>query len=142
MSMNAQAYDTYKKATVETVAPGKLLIMLYDGALKNINNAKKAISAKDINRAHQEIIKAEAIVLELMSSLKMEYEVSQGLFDLYEYLYNQLVQANFKKDIKLLDEVEGFLAELREVWQEAIKIIKCAPAADNHAALQGINVKG
>ena len=124
MSMNAQAYDHYKKATVETVAPEQLLVMLYEGAIRFINNAEQAIEAKDANLAHQQIIKAEDIVVELMSTLKMEYEISQGLFDLYGYLYQQLVQANVKKDIALLEEVKGFLVELLATWLEAIKSLK------------------
>lgn len=124
MNMNAKAYDQYRKASVETVAPEKLLLMLYDGAIKKICNAKKAIEDQDINRAHQEIIKTEDIIMELMCTLNMDYEISNGLFSLYEYLHNQLVQANVKKDIRLLNEVEGFLSELRDTWQEAMGKIK------------------
>ncbi len=124
MNMQAQAYNQYKKATVETVAPEKLLLMLYEGAIKFIDNAQKGIEARDVNLAHQQIIKTEQIILELMSTLKMEYELSQGLLTLYEYLYQQLVQANIKKDIMLLEEVKGFLVELRDTWVEAIKSLK------------------
>lgn len=123
MSMNLQAYNQYKKSTVE-VSPEKLLIMLYNGALKNINNAKKAIEEKDIEQAHRQIMKAEEIIVELMSTLNMEYQISERLFLLYEYLYHQLTLANAQKDIGLLDEVEGFLIELRDTWQEAMTQLK------------------
>ena len=145
MNMNAQAYNQYKKASVETVAPEKLLLMLFDGALKNVNNAKKAIEKKDINLAHQEIMKTEDIIIELMSTLNMDYEISHSLFALYEYLLNQLTQANCKKDIDLLNEVEEFLKEIRETWAEAAKKIKTAPALLNKvddAGPKTINVKG
>lgn len=145
MNMNAQAYNQYKKTSVETVAPEKLLIMLFDGAVKDINNAKKAIEAKDINLAHQEIIKAEDIIIELMSTLNMDYEISHNLFALYEYLLYQLTQANYKKDIALLNEVEEFLVEIRETWAEAAKNMKAAPtlvAKPEEAAQRTINVKG
>ncbi len=131
MSVNADAYNQYKKSTVETVSPEKLLIMLYNGAIKNINNAKKAITEKDINRAHSEIMRAEEIVVELMSTLNMDIGISAKLFALYEYFYYQLTQANAKKDIALLEEVEGFLLELRQTWLEAIKAIKSSQTADN-----------
>jgi len=145
VNMNAQAYNQYKKASVETVAPEKLLLMLFDGALKNVNNAKKAIEKKDINLAHQEIMKTEDIIIELMSTLNMDYEISHSLFALYEYLLNQLTQANCKKDIDLLNEVEEFLKEIRETWAEAAKKIKTAPALLNKvddAGPKTINVKG
>lgn len=131
MSINADAYNQYKRSTVETVSPEKLLIMLYNSAIKNINNAKKAINEKDINHAHAEIMRAEEIIVELMSTLNMDYEISAKLFALYEYFYYQLTQANAKKDIALLNEVESFLLELRETWLEAIKSIKGSQSADN-----------
>ena len=141
MNLNAQAYDQYKRTSIETVAPEKLLLMLYDGALKNIHNAKKAITQNDVNVAHNEIMKAEEIVLELMCTLNMEYEVSQSLYLLYDFLYNQLVQANAGKDVELLSRVEQFLVELKQTWQEAIQILKAAPVPEGKK-LSGINVKG
>ena len=140
MSINAEAYNQYKKATVETVSPEKLLVMLYNGAIKNINNAKKAIGEKDINRAHAEIMRAEEIVVELMSTLNMDYAISAKLFALYEYFYYQLTQANAKKDIALLNEVESFLLELRETWLEAIKAIKASPTPEN-LSVEALNPK-
>ncbi|MDD4549624.1 MAG: flagellar export chaperone FliS [Syntrophomonadaceae bacterium] len=142
MSINVQAYDNYKRATVETAAPGKLLLMLYDGAIKNIDNAKKAINSKDMNTAHEQIIKAQDIILELIATLNMDYAIAKNLFSLYEYLHYQLVQANLNKDIKPLDEVKGFLVELRETWEAAIK--KAGSARVNPAVSlnQGLNVRG
>jgi flagellar protein FliS len=128
MNMNAQAYNQYKKATVETVAPEKLLLMLYEGAIKSIKNARSAIGTNDIDRAHQQIMKAQDIILEFMSTLNMDYEVSNSLLALYEYLHWQLVQANIKKEITILDEVEGILAELRDTWVEAAKGLKTSTA--------------
>lgn len=121
MNVNAQAYDNYKRATVETAAPGKLLLMLFDGAIRNIDSAKKAINDKDINTAHNLIVKTQNIVLEFIASLNMEFEISNNLFNLYEYLYYQLVQANAGKDIGKLDEVRGFLVQFRDTWEEAMK---------------------
>lgn len=145
MNMNAQAYNQYKKASVETVPAEKLLLMLYEGALKNINNAKKAIEANDINQAHQQIIKAEDIIIELMSTLNMDYDISHKLISLYEYLLNELVQANAKKDISKLELVEEFLSDLKNTWEEAIKQLKSAPPAekaDQQPQIKSINVQG
>lgn len=138
MSVNAQAYNQYKKSVVETVAPEKLLLMLYDAAIKNINNAKKAIKEKDINRAHEQIMKTEEIIVELMSTLNMEYEISGKLFALYEYFYHRLTQANAQKDIEILDEVEEFLLELRGTWQEAINALKTAPSQENKVEVEPV----
>jgi len=143
MNINSQIYDSYKKATVETVAPGKLLLMLFDGAILNIDNAKKAIGAKYVNTAHTLIIKTENIILELMGSLKSEYEISQSLYNLYEYLYYQLVQANARKDIAKLDEVRGFLVEFRETWEQAMKKLSASALEKSQTPLKKtLNIKG
>ncbi|WP_061212733.1 flagellar export chaperone FliS [Syntrophomonas wolfei] len=134
MSMNAQAYNQYKKSVVETVAPEKLLLMLYDAAIKNIDNARKAIKEKDINRAHEQILRAEEIIVELMTTLNMEYEISGNLFLLYEYFYHRLTQANAQKEIAILDEVEEFLLELKGTWQEAINTLKSSTHQESRIA--------
>lgn len=143
MNVNAQAYDNYRKTTVETAAPGKLLLMLYDGAIRNIDNAKEAINKKDINTAHNQIIKAEDIVLELIASLNMDYEVSNHLSRLYEYLHYQLVQANLEKDIRKLDEVREFLVDLRNTWEEVIKKAAIPRQRENISRPKaGLNLRG
>lgn len=119
--MNAQVYDQYKRSSVETVSPGKLLLMLYDGALKNINNATLAIKDNNINQAHNDIVKTQDIVVELMSTLDMSYDISKSLFSLYDYIMNRLIEANINKDAVILEEVGAFVGELRDTWQEAVK---------------------
>lgn len=138
--MNAQAYDLYKNATVETVSPEKLLLMLYEGAIRFIDNAQQGIAAKDINLAHQQNIKAQNIILELMATLKMDYEISHSLYALYEYMYLQLVQANVKKDTAILEEVKGFLKELRDTWAEAIKSLKTPGAKTANTEIKAVNI--
>ena len=83
MNMNAQAFTYYNKAAYETASPEKLLIMLYDGAIKNIRNAQKSIAIQDVNLAHRQIMSTEEIIIELMSTLNMDYEISKSLFNLY-----------------------------------------------------------
>lgn len=119
--MNAQVYDQYRRSSVETVSPGKLLLMLYDGAIKNLNNAIAAIKANNINQAHNDIIKTQDIIVELMSTLDMSYDISKSLFSLYDYIMNRLIEANINKDTKILEEVSLFIADLRDTWQEVVK---------------------
>lgn len=118
---SANVYDQYRRTKVETLTPGKLLLMLYDGALNNIAQAREAIAARDVARAHQHITKAQDIILELMSTLNMDYGISESLYQLYEYLHRKLVESNIKKDPEALDEVAALLNDLRQAWDEAIK---------------------
>lgn len=121
MNLGAEAYNQYKKTTVETVSPGRLLIMLYDGLLKNINTAITAINDKDYNLAHNSMVKAQDIVMEFMSTLDMNYEISKNLYSLYDYMLNRLIAANIAKDTAILEEVGELTQELRDTWQEALK---------------------
>jgi len=140
--MNAQAYDQYKKTNIESIGPGKLLLMLFEGAIRNIDSAKQAILDKDINLAHNQIIKTQNIILELISSLDMEYEISNQIFYLYEFLFYQLTVANAQKDLKILDEVRGLLAEFHEVWDEANKKAGVVRVQSDTAPNQGLNIQG
>ncbi len=124
MSAQAQAYDHYKKASVETVSSEKLLIMLFDGAIRFLGNAEIAIDEKNIEHAHNQIVKTEDIIVELMSTLDMQYEISSSLYTLYEYMYRRLIEANIGKDRAIVGEVKSFLAQMRDTWAEAIEIIK------------------
>ncbi len=118
---SANVYDQYRRTKVETLTPGKLLLMLYDGALNNISQAREAIAARDIARAHQHIIKTQDIIMELMATLNMDYAISANLYRLYDYLHQRLVDSNINKDPAVLDEVEAMLNDLRQTWDEAIK---------------------
>jgi flagellar protein FliS len=113
------AYNQYKTTSVQTADPGKLLLMLYDGLLLSLRKGKQAVEAGKLKEAHQNLIKAQDIVSELMSTLKMEYEISQNLFQLYDYWKRRLVEANVKKDTQIIDEVLSLVRELRAVWAQA-----------------------
>lgn len=116
--------NQYRKSQVETASPEQILIMLYDGAIRFLNQAKVHMQNKELEQSHTNIIKAQRIITEFMSSLDMDMggEMAENLFNLYEYLHHRLVQANIKKDIEAIDEVLDHLRSLKSTWQEAIKI--------------------
>lgn len=115
-------YQTYQQNSVNTASPGELTLMLYNGCLKFLKQSKLAIQEKQIEVKNTNLIKAQNIVRELMFTLNMEYEVSKNMYTLYEYMLNQLIQANIKNDIKMIEEVEGLVTEFRDTWKEVIKI--------------------
>ena len=119
--MGANPYAQYQKTQIETADHGKLLLMLYDGALRFLGRAGKALEDKDMEKASQNLLRTQDIVAELMSSLDIDSgEIAVSLFRLYEYLYYLLVQANMKKDKDLLPQVESMLIELRDTWQKVV----------------------
>lgn len=114
-----RGYQTYVTNAVSTQSQGQLIIMLYDGAIKFIEKAQEGIETHQIQEAHTNIIKTQKIVSELMVTLKTDSgDIAQQLLTLYQYMYQQLVQANIKKDINLLSEVKELLVGLRDTWKQ------------------------
>lgn len=121
----ANKMQTYKSAHIETATPERLLVILYEGAIKFLNIAKHALEEKQIEPAHKNILKTEAIILELMSVLDMEVggEIAINLFNLYDFMYRHLVKANITHDAKMVQEVIDILDDLRGAWEEAAAIV-------------------
>ena len=121
MAMN-NPYQSYQTNAVQTASPGELTLMLYNGCLKFIAQAKKAIEDKDIEARNTNLLKAQKIIQELMVTLNMEYEVAKSMMTMYDYMYRRLVEANIKSDISILEEVEGYVKEFRDTWKQVIQM--------------------
>ncbi|PKL35659.1 MAG: flagellar export chaperone FliS [Spirochaetae bacterium HGW-Spirochaetae-1] len=114
-------YNQYKETQVATANQGKLIVMLYDGAIKFLNIAIENMdSPKTFDIANNNIIKAQDIITELLISLNMKEggEISQNLFNLYMYFKKQLLEANIKKDSEVLKPVLTMIKSLREAWEQ------------------------
>lgn len=120
--MITSPYDKYRQTSVQTSNPAKLVIMLYDGAIRFVNTAINALQQSDIEQSNLNLGKAQAIVSELMSTLDRSYDISQNLYSLYEYTNFLLVEANIKRDVTKAEEAVSYLSELRETWLEASKL--------------------
>lgn len=120
----ANPYNQYRQQQVTTASPDKLLLMLYDGALRFCRQAQKALGDENMNEAHTFLTKAQKIIEELMVTLNMDYEIAHNLYSLYDYLYRRLVEANLKKDLAIIEEVVGFLTELRQAFAEAAASVR------------------
>ncbi|PUB14686.1 flagellar export chaperone FliS [Paenisporosarcina sp. OV554] len=116
-------YQTYQQNSVLTASPQELTLMLYNGCLKFIKLAKRAMIEKNFEEKNTNIIKAQMIIQELRITLDPDIELSQGLEQMYEYLYNRLVEANMKNDVEALEEVVNFVLELRDTWKQVMGIV-------------------
>lgn len=114
-------YQQYQEQSIKTASPGELTLMLYNGCIKFINQAKQFIEQKDIEKANNAIIRAQDIIQELLVTLNMGYEISKNLAALYDFMYRRLIDANISKDVEALDEVLDLVTELRDTWKEVIK---------------------
>jgi flagellar secretion chaperone FliS len=115
-------YTAYQNNSVNTASPGELTLMLYNGSLKFIHIAKKAIEDKNIELKNTNIQKAQAIVSELMVTLNTDLEISRNLMSLYDYINRRLTEANVKNDCAILEEVEGMITEFRDTWKQVIQL--------------------
>jgi flagellar protein FliS len=116
------AYSQYNNNKVMTASPAELTLMLYEGAIKFCNVAEKAIEENDVQKAHTNIIKAQRIIDYLRQTLDMKYPVAQDFENIYSYLGTRLVQANMKKDVEILKEVNEHLHSVRDTWKEVMRI--------------------
>lgn len=117
-------YQTYQQNSVLTASPQELTLMLYTGCLKFSKLATRAMLEKNYEEKNKNIIKSQMIIQELRSTLNPDIELSQGLEQMYEYLYNRLVEANMKNDVEALEEVVNFVVELRDTWKQVMGLVK------------------
>jgi flagellar biosynthetic protein FliS len=118
--MNTNPYMKYQQATVQTSGP-QLLLMLYDGAIRFVRAGIEGIVERNPGKANTNLQKAQRIVHELIASLNFDYELSNNLVRLYEYMIHQLIQANSRKSAEPAREVLNYLVDLRETWATAMK---------------------
>ncbi len=118
MSTFSNYQNAYKKASVNTLDQNKLIIMLYDGAIKNANFAVQYMESGEIEKVHDSLIKTKNIVTELLATLNMDQggEIAKNLKSLYSYMFSQLVEANMEKKSEPELAVIDLLKELRGAW--------------------------
>lgn len=127
INQSGQASNSYLENAVLTASPEELTLMLYDGTIKFMNQALIYITAKNMAKANETIQKAQNIFGELMSTLNMDYEVSNDLYKMYDFIITSLIQANIKKDVPLIREMISLTRDLRNTWAEAMKLAKGNP---------------
>jgi len=117
-----KAAQAYLQTQVTTTTQGELLLLLYDGAIKFLTQAKDKIAERDYAGKGILISKALDIVNELDASLNMEKggELAQNLHKLYFYCSTRLLNANLKMDVTFIDEVVKILSGLRGAYGQIV----------------------
>ena len=118
---HAAAYETYKTNNIQIESPEKLIEMLYEGVIRFVSQAKKAIESDDIEKRTYWINRATAIFEELIYSLDVDKggETAWYLEGLYNQQIKFLAEANLKNSTGPLDTVLHVTRELLEAWREA-----------------------
>lgn len=111
--------SAYQQATVGTQSKGRLIVMLYDGAIKFLKLAVRELEAQNYAAKGQYINRAQDIISELNAVLDMEAggEIAENLRKLYVFMQRRLSQANSKRDPQMIREVITLLEELNLSWK-------------------------
>lgn len=127
------AYQQYKEVQVKTANNGKLVLMLYQGIIKFLRLAKKHIGDANMAGANENLIKAQNIINELSANLDREKggEIAQNLYNLYQFMNRNLIQANIKKEIEPIEIVEEMMIELLETWKQIVNGKQVKKIAEN-----------
>jgi len=141
MPTRANPVSAYKETSVRTASGGKMIVMLYDEAMKQLDSAIALLETdtKELDRVNNAILKAQDIITELMVSLDFDKggEIAPKLFGLYRFFNDQLMEANIQKDASPLRSVRSFLGELREVWAQIL-----GKTQVQGGATTGVNIAG
>ena len=117
-------YQQYKQNVVNTSTPQELTLMLYNGLIKFLKLSVQSIEENNKEKTNNNIGRAQDILEEFMSTLDMNFDISNNLYSLYDFMYWHLVDANIKKDKSMVEEVIGFAEELRDTWTQAMRLAK------------------
>ena len=123
------AFSAYKSTGIKTATQGKLVVMLYDEAIKqlkmalNFFDSENNVEAKNIEQLNKNIQKAQEVITELMVSLDLNneeaHEIAQNLLSLYVFFNKELMDATLNRDKSKIEFVCKMMSELRESWAQA-----------------------
>ncbi len=111
--------STYQENAVTTQSSGKLVVMIYDAAIRNLHHLISAMESKDFERKAKFLNKAMDIINELDCCLDMESggDIAMNLRQLYGFMRRHLMSANIKMDTQMVREVIAILEDLNEGWK-------------------------
>jgi len=119
-ALSARAAQAYARTHVQSRSPLELVVMLYDGLLRHVEDARAALAARDLIRKKEAVSRALAILSELQSTLNLERggEIASSLDDLYTYVNGRLLDGSARNDAPPFEEAARVLRPLRDAWAE------------------------
>jgi len=123
----AKKLASYKTVAVDTASPGRLILMLFDGALRFMSAAElgfeNTCARTRQETVHNNLIRAQDIIHELQRSLNLKQggEFAANLFRLYDFMNTKLMEANMKKEPENIRIVARLLGEIRDAWEQMLR---------------------
>ena len=114
------AKNAYVDNSVATASPARLLVMLCDRLVLDVQRAVDAQQQRDLPEAHNQLVHAQEIVIHLRATLRVEaWDGGPGLASLYDWLHNQLIKANVSKDVAITEGCLTIVTDLADTWRQA-----------------------
>jgi flagellar protein FliS len=120
--MPYSAVEQYKTQTIYSMTNGELLILLFDEVIKNLKIACTMLQMKNYETSEKCTQKCKDIFDYLSNILDRQYPLSQELYQMYSFFYQEIVSAEIKQDPKVLEEITPLIEDMKETWTEANRI--------------------
>lgn len=117
-------FEQYKKTSVNTMTKGELLILLFDEAIKKLNQSKILMDNNDFENANISLEKTRKIFNHLIVTLDDKYTLSMELADMYMFFNAEIIKASSMKSTKYIEDILPMVKDLRNTWAEADKIAR------------------
>ena len=145
-----QAYNAYQKTSVTTASQGRLVVLLYEAAVKNLKLAIGLLDSDDklkpgnIENFNKYLQKTQSIINELQVSLDMEQggEIAKNLMSLYLYFNSELTGVSFNHSSKKIQFIMDMMNELLSAWKTASESTSNAPASRSMQSYTSLNIQG
>lgn len=124
MALAGNPYRQYQEQAVRSASPDKLILMLFDGALRFSGKAKNFIVEKNFEEAGKALYRCQDIIDYLINTLNPKVAIAEELEKMYDYIQYNFIQANVTKDISYLEEAERYLRDFRETWKQVGEIVR------------------
>jgi flagellar secretion chaperone FliS len=139
MSKATRAQQQYQQTQAQTVSPGQLVVMLYDGVQRFGRRALTALAERDYEAAHNALCRVQDIIAELDATLDDRGgEITTNLRRIYHYCLLRLVEANIEKRPEPVDEVIAHFVALADAWRQATTAVEQSGALGN---VDGIGIE-
>ncbi|MDR7435653.1 MAG: flagellar export chaperone FliS [Armatimonadota bacterium] len=129
---------TYKTTEAETASPLRLVVMLYDGALRFLEEARVSFERNEVDSGKERIRRVERILLALMDALdhRHQQELANSLMQIYQYIFSLLERATARSDVRPLEDAVRVLRPLGDAWRTAeAQLVKQAGSGNGHGPI-------
>jgi flagellar protein FliS len=112
--------NVYQQMHISGLNQKELIVMLYSGAIRFIEQGRELILKKDVPGAHAKLNSARNIFIHLLSTLNMEAggQISKKLLSLYAYFIEKITMANATKNVAELDDIIPLIQDIKEAWEK------------------------